>query len=104
MLPSFLKLTYEWIPSNQDSLWVELKTAFKIHEGLEWLVMPIGLSNAPNIFMNLMNETLCLFVGSCVAAYFDDILAYSKDIDSYVEDLGRVLNKLREEKLCANAF
>lgn len=104
MLPSFLKLTYEWIPSNQDSLWVELKTAFKTHEGLEWLVMPIGLSNAPNIFMHLMNETLCLFVGSCVAVYFDDILAYSKDIDSYVEDLGRVLNKLREEKLCANAF
>lgn len=50
-----------------------------------------------------MNETLRPFIGSCVVVYYDDILVYSKDVDSHVEDLRRILLKLREEKLYANA-
>lgn len=44
-----------------------------------------------------MNETLRPFIGSYVVVYYDDILVYSKDVDSHVED------RRQEEKLYANA-
>ena len=81
----------------------ECKTAFKTKFGLyKWLVIPFGLTNAPNTFMRLLHHVLRDFIGRFVVVYFDDILVYNKSLDDHLGHLRKVLSVLRKNTFYAN--
>lgn len=63
--------------------------------------MPFGLCNAPATFQRLMNGVLRDALGKFVTVYLDDILVFSRDLESHQEHLRWVLAQLRAKKLYA---
>ncbi|KAD5318041.1 hypothetical protein E3N88_17987 [Mikania micrantha] len=78
------------------------KTAFRTRYGhYEFLVMPIGLTNGPAIFMDLMNIVFHKYLDRFVIVFIDDILVFSKSIEEHEDHLRTVLETLRQKKLYA---
>ena len=60
------------------------QTTFCIHYGpYELTVVPFGLTNAPSVFMSLMNGVFFTYLDQCVIVFLDDILIYSKTIKEH---------------------
>jgi hypothetical protein len=65
----------------------------------EFIVLPFGLTNAPGVFMSLMNGVFREYLDKFVEVFIDDILIYSWMMEEHDEHLRLVLQCLREHKL-----
>nr|GEY93058.1 putative reverse transcriptase domain-containing protein [Tanacetum cinerariifolium] len=78
------------------------KTAFKTrYEHYEFQVMSFGLTNAPAVFMDLMNQVCKPYLDKFVIVFIDDILIYSKNKQEHEEHLKLILELLKKEQLYA---
>jgi hypothetical protein len=80
------------------------KTTFRTRYGhYEFIVVPFGLSNAPAVFMCLMNGVFREYLDKFVIVFLDDILIYSKSEEEHEHHLRMVLQVLREHHLYAKS-
>ena len=76
------------------------KTTFTCHRGtFRFPRMPFGLCNAPATFQRLMDTVLLGLNFEICLAYLDDIILYSSDLQSHMERLERLFQRLREANL-----
>ncbi|GKF12054.1 putative reverse transcriptase domain-containing protein, partial [Tanacetum coccineum] len=78
------------------------KTAFRTRYGhYEFQVMSFGLTNAPAVFMDLMNRVCKPYLDKFVIVFIDDILIYSNNKQEHEEHLKIILELLKKEELYA---
>ncbi|KAA0047535.1 ty3-gypsy retrotransposon protein [Cucumis melo var. makuwa] len=72
-----------------------------LRSGYHQLKIKDGDTNAPAVFMDLMNRVFREFLDTFVIVFIDDILIYSKTEAEHEEHLRMVLQTLRDNKLYA---
>ena len=71
------------------------KSAFHTKYGhYEFLVMSFGLTNAPVVFIDLMNRVFRAYLDKFFIAFIDDILIYPRSREEHAEQLRTVLSTL----------
>lgn len=92
-----LKSAYNQVEVDEQD---QHKTAFTTPFGLyEYKRMPFGLCNSPATFQNLMQTVFRKEIFAFLLVFLDDILVYSNTVDSHIEQLGIVFQRLSEHGL-----
>nr|GEU41116.1 putative reverse transcriptase domain-containing protein [Tanacetum cinerariifolium] len=77
-------------------------TAFQTrYSHFKFQVMSFRLTNAPTVFMDLMNRVCKLYMDKFVIVFIDDIIIYSKNKEDHEKHLKTILELLKNEKLYA---
>ena len=96
-----LRNAYHLVRIREGDEW---KTAFNTTSGhYEYLVLPFGLTNAPAVFQNLVNDVLRDMLNRFVFVYLDDILIFSNSLSEHVRHVHSVLQRLLENRLFVKA-
>lgn len=66
---------------------------------LEFLVLPFGLTNAPETFMSIMNDIFKEQLEKFFIVYLVDILVYSENLEAHKERVEIVLQNLTKHLL-----
>ena len=75
-------------------------TAFASQWGFyEYVVMPMGLTNACATFQRLMNTVLDGYIGDFCLVYLDDIIIYSNNEEEHLRHVQKVVERLRKYNL-----
>ena len=75
-------------------------TAFSTPTGhYEWLRLPMGLRNAPLTFQRMVNTLFSGTIGKGLFVYLDDLIIVSKDMDTHLQQLALVFQKLTQAGL-----
>nr|GEV66364.1 putative reverse transcriptase domain-containing protein [Tanacetum cinerariifolium] len=94
-----LHLAYHQLKVREEDI---PKMAFRTRYGhFKFVVMPFGHTNAPAIFMDLMNWVCRPMLDKSVILFIDDILVCSKSKEEHEVHLREILETLRKERLYA---
>jgi hypothetical protein len=94
-----LRVGYHQVRINEEDIH---KTTFRTMYGhYEFVVVPFGMTNAPVVFMSLMNDIFKNYLDKFVIVFLDDILIYSKSKEEHGHHLRLVLQVLRKHQLYA---
>jgi hypothetical protein len=78
------------------------KTCIRTRYGsFEFLVMPLGLTNAPSTFQAVMNDVFREYLDDFVMVYFDYFLIFSRTEEDHFRHVKSILERLRQHKLFA---
>ncbi|GKA67623.1 putative reverse transcriptase domain-containing protein, partial [Tanacetum coccineum] len=92
-----LQLGYHQLRIKEEGIPI---TAFRTCYGhFKFQVIPFGLTNAPAVFMDLMNQVCKLYLDKFVIVFIDDSLVYSKDEEEHRKHLKIILELLKKERL-----
>ncbi len=84
--------TYTLVCIEKGDKW---KTTFKMHYGhFEYVVMHVGLSNAPAIFQHLMDDFFREYLDDFLVCYINDILILLTNMEDHECHVCLVLEKL----------
>ena len=68
----------------------------------EWLVMPMGIKNAPSIHQRRVTTALRPYIGKICHVYLDDIVIWSQNLDEHIKNVRIILQALEDAKLYCN--
>lgn len=92
-----LKSGFHQIPLKETDI---EKTAFSVNNGkYEFTRLPFGLKNAPSIFQRALDDILRNHIGKICYVYIDDILIFSRDEKSHMENIRTIFSTLHEANL-----